>query len=639
MKEFVAAIDFGTANSGVVWGPASEAICQRFQYVNRKSSEGYAKTRTAFLIKKSRMDEIEKCIDSLVIHGISDSANPDVYYGNDIYNGYSAIKQKKTGNDWVLFDYFKMALHNEASADPKITGSGDVEYRLVHVIGVFLRCLKDATMNSINSSQIRISANEVKWGVTIPTIWDMRAKKLMGDAIRFGLGEDYVAILEPEGAACSFTTMVSPQSIPFSIGKGERYMVIDCGGGTTDIVAQEVGESGMAWEVCRADGKAAAGWDIDERFWRLLAQKMARRTMTGEKAYQLMIEDFRRDRTRFIDWLELERTWHQIKEGRLSADYEDDYRYSFNIPRAFENWLGKVLKDKGGIDREVMDDDGNVVFTQREIRDQVCAPVLDSILRTAEEFAGKCGHLDYVFLAGGLSGLGFLQKRIEKFARTKCKGAAPVFEDRWTGHHEIAGGAIMRGAAILLVYERMIQRISKRNYYFDCGLRVERVAIDEMLPALMSAYRGLGLTDGECRAKEAAFRKKLSCREESDFNVVRDENGGYSVLRYMPICLRDKPAQKFRMDGLVPRCFSGKATDQVSIAFFSSESDLSFVFREESPSITREGEVSVEIPKGQSLSISVDFNEFQQEFFEAEIIRCGKVLKTVKIKPQFKIGY
>ena len=191
----------------------------------------------------------------------------------------------------------------------------------------------------------------------------------------------------------------------------------------------------------------------------------------------------------------------------------------------------------------------------------------------------------------------------------------------------------------MLVYDRMIQRISKRNYYFDCGLRVERFSIDEMLPALMSAYRELGLTDGECRAKEAAFRKKLSRRQDSDFNVLQEEDGWYSVMRYLPICLKDKPARKFRMDGLVPRKPSGEATDKVNIAFFSSETDLSFVFGEDSPAVTREGEVCVEIPKGQSLSISVDFNEFQQEFFEAEIIRGGKVQNTVRIKPQFKVGY
>ena len=634
-KEYVAAIDFGTANSGVVWGPADESICQRFQYVNMRAGQGYAKTRTSFLIKKSIMQTIESHIDRLNVYGISDSTYPDVYYGSDIFNGFNVIKQSHTKDEWVLFDYFKMDLHNETFSDPKIRGkgSGDAEYRLVYVIGVFLRCLKEATLKSINSSTITVKSDEIKWGVTIPTIWNERSKKLMGDAIRFGIGEDYIAILEPEGAACSFTTMVSPQSKPFSIDRGKRYMVIDVGGGTTDIVMQELDGNGRAREVCRADGKAAAGWDIDERFWRLLASKIAGRALSENEAYKRLVEDFRYDKSHFVDWHVMESAWFKVKENQLSPNHEDNRKYSVEVSRSFESWVKGIV---GNVVGNVIDDDGQVVFTQRELRDVVCGPIIDSIVNAASEFAEKCGHLDYVFLAGGLSGLGFLQEAIEDFATNRCSGAKAIFEARWTGHHEIPGGSIMRGAAILLVYEHMIQRVSKRNYYFHCGCSVDDFALTKILDALMKDYRNL-LSEQECRDKEASFRKKLAKKREADYDIVREDNE-INVLRYVPICLKDKPAQKFVLNGLISRRPSG-GTDKVTICFFSSENDMSFVFKEDSLFVRSEGEVTVDIPKGKSISVEIDFNEFQQEFFEAKIIRDEKVQNTVKIKPEFRVGY
>ena len=187
MAKIVAAIDFGTANSGVVWGVNGEGIIQSFQYVNRTRVNGYAKTRTSLLVKKSLMSRIAYAGDDFSIYGVNDGSDVDVYYGNDVPTvGRPNIIHAHDERNWVLFDYFKMKLHNNSSAEPSIKGSDDVEYKLVHVIGLYLRCLKRATMKAINdnggSVAAHIGMDDIKWGVTIPTIWGDRAKKTMGDA-------------------------------------------------------------------------------------------------------------------------------------------------------------------------------------------------------------------------------------------------------------------------------------------------------------------------------------------------------------------------------------------------------------------------------------------------------------------------
>ena len=630
MGRYVAALDFGTANSGVIWGPDSEEITSRFQFVNKTG--GYAKTRTVILVRRSTMREISarrKIPDNIAIYGVSGgntNGGADVYFGFNGVNSESAGKAVKGDrSNWVLFEYFKTRLADvESSGNAEIEGSDGETYSLVAVIGLFIKCLKVLTEKHICEieSLVKVDFSEIRWAVTMPTIWkdSIHTKAALKEAIKIGIGVDCMLRLEPEGVAASFATMISPNQNPLNIPPGMRYLVVDCGGGTTDIVAHEVQHDGRLEEMRRSGGKLLAGWDIDKRFWNLFAEKIAQGKI--DDPYRQLVSDLQHDRTRYFQWLQLEGKWLRIKEQRLSLDYPDDETYEFEIPRWYQKWFENVCP---ALSENVEVDDDDVVslkFTQKEIRDSVCAPVLDEIVSVAEEFAHGCQcRFDYVILAGGLSGLKFLQKGVQDMTARLGNGAKFLCEDSWKGHHECPGGSIMRGAAVLTVFGNMIQRIATRNYYYKLYIKLpsRRFVLWEALMALKGYYEKLGISEYKWTALSAEIERSLAGVGTASFDYY-DKNGYLYVMAFVPICLKGFPAKLYVNDGVHRADWKDGMT---TIHFYSSERTLSFDVGDRLDDVRDEGTLSVYCCGNKTVRIEIDFNEsYQESTLEARVVNA-----------------
>ena len=646
MSRYVAALDFGTANSGVAWGPDNNDVTSRFHYVN--STGGYAKTRTALLVRKSLLDKIASSrwmeerlamLSRAAVYGASDNPDVDLYFGTmGVEHAREAVRKEKDG--WVFFEYFKMQVGKAGDAESaRIKGSDGSEWPLSVVIALFIRCLKvtaeKAIHDVVSAQNVRFKpAEDVRWAVTIPTIWKDNGtpKDIMKAAIRLGLGDGYLLVLEPEGAAASLATMVVSNSDPLSLGAGTRYLVVDCGGGTTDIVAHEIQPDGRAREIRQSDGKAIAGWDMDERFWRLFADKVAGGRIANP--FDRLIDDLRHDESRYYDWLQLEREWLKIKEEKLRWNSDDEYLYPFIVPPWYERWIGKHYGELA----DSFDDDGAIYFTQKEIRDDVCMPVVEQIISKAETFARSCGcRFDYVFLVGGLSALKFLQVRFEAMAtQLGCRKGA-ICEENWKGTQMFVGGSIMRGAIVLMVFRKMIQRITTRNYYYKLYVKLPsgRFSKQEAVEMLKKYYDMLHVSDAEWGQLAVKIYRSVEYVPDNCLDCRR-ENGQVYVNMYVPICLRGVPASVYvnrgvrRIDGM-----EGK----VVMYFYSSKDSLFFVTKTPDSRVQEEGVLRIHCRAWDCIDVEVDFNEAHQDTLVAKLTNSDNQTTVASIVTESQLGY
>ena len=646
MSRYVAALDFGTANSGVAWGPDNNDVTSRFHYVN--STGGYAKTRTALLVRKSLLSKIANCkrledgwamLASAAVYGASDSPDVDLYFGTvGMEHAREAVRKEKDG--WVLFEYFKMQLGKAKDAgNARIMGSDGTEWPLFIVIALFIRCLKvtaeKAIREIVSAEGVRFNpAEDVRWAVTIPTIWKDNGtpKDIMKTAIRLGLGDGYLLVLEPEGAAASLTTMIGSSRDPLSLSAGTRYLVVDCGGGTTDIVAHEVQPDGRAREIRQSDGKAVAGWDIDERFWRLFADKVSGGRIA--KPYECLVDGLRHDESRYYDWLQLEKEWLKIKEEKLRWNSDDDYMYPFIAPPWYERWIGHHYRELVSN----FDDDGALYFTQREIRDVVCMPVVEQIISKAETFARSCGcTFNYVFLVGGLSALKFLQVRLDAMAtRLGCPDKA-ICEANWKGTQMYVGGSIMRGAIMLMVFRKMIQRIATRNYYYRLYVKQPsgRFSKREAVETLKRYYDKLHMPEVEWGRLAVKIYGCVENVPEGEFDR-KNENGQVYVNMYVPICLRGVPAGPYVNKNVHQ---IGGRGGKVVMHFYSSEDTLAFVTKHPDGRAKEEGTLEIPCKPRDSIDVEVDFNEAHQNALVAKLTNSDNESTDVTIQAESQLGY
>ena len=118
-------------------------------------------------------------------------------------------------------------------------------------------------------------------------------------------------------------------------------------------------------------------------------------------------------------------------------------------------------------------------------------------------------------------------------------------------------------------------------------------------------------------------------------------NGRQYVEMYLPICFKGKTAKDFYKDGLSR--IEQKQT-QVTLNFYSSQ-DMIFYFRENDPRVKHEGNVTMQCnvnvePDDENFSIRINFNNFHQATFEAEVTneRTGKTT-CMPLNIQYQRGH
>lgn len=639
---FVAAIDFGTSNSGVVWGYADKDIVNKLNNATASQGDNYAKVPTVLVVHRSLLAQLGnlKQVD-LIINDYTTPGNvffghhANQYFKNNAFNS----EQDPSDSEWVRFEYFKMALYQ--GEGNTIEGSDGNQYDLLGIIELYLRCLILTTYNHMAENSIDVKklleksqdGTLIRWGVTIPTIWEAEQKAVMEKAAKRALdGQDIIFLLEPEGAAMNF---VANENL--ELKSDMTFMVVDCGGGTTDIVVQRVVQKGnkkSMEEVVRAQGKAAAGWEMDKRFFDLLARTLAAKSksISSREAYQKLIQKFVQQEP--YGKLELDKMWVEYKHNVRACGQD----CIFTLPQEFAGWIRDEFPEILEADEFRGRRNKSLVrFTKQQIENEVflpvCQQIADEVDKVIESLNKKNVHLDYLFGAGGLIGLPVLQEKLKDVCpddmdtEKQCLFASA---DARKGHRH--GGAILEGATCMLVFDDCIARVAKRYYYHSISHCITDVNIAKLLWNSSSLYQ-----------EHIPFEKfKEVFAKEVSFMENEIIEGEHRVMNFLvPVMLPDILATKF-VNNYYPIYKNQK---RIAFKFFSSTQ--LHIFHDRSISDLRaendekSGSFDIEGDNDQVYRMVIDFNEFQQNYFDVNVYHAqsNEHKATIRITPELKNGH
>lgn len=171
--------------------------------------------------------------------------------GGDVSWGYDIALDKKPIKWFKLLLIDAEDLPTAVSNSALVSGARKQLMKMnktaIEVIGLYLRLLWnhaiDVITTALGSSLVMISTFRVV--VTLPAIWPEYAKKRMRDAIEFSgitnsreAGQTQVSFVsEPEAAALSTLHDMSDRH---DVQADDTFIVVDCGGGTVDIISYKV---------------------------------------------------------------------------------------------------------------------------------------------------------------------------------------------------------------------------------------------------------------------------------------------------------------------------------------------------------------------------------------------------------------
>ncbi|KAK7496389.1 hypothetical protein BaRGS_00012311 [Batillaria attramentaria] len=393
--QIVAAIDFGTTFSGYAYSFASnrDAI-----HVNKNwgQTQGFLlhKTPTCLLLRPDGQFEA---------------------FGFEATSRYNDLSEDEAA-EYYYFDRFKMKLYDnkDLTTDIQIAAANGKTQLAVDVFAHSLTFMKKHLLRAVGAHLgYDPHPDTVRWVLTVPAIWDENAKQFMREAAHRGNlisktnSEQLVIALEPEAASLHCRHLPDTDFVGYkdngvnkpTFEPGTKYIVVDAGGGTIDVVAHKIRKDGRIRELFRATGGAWGGTIIDGQFQRLMEQIFG----------QEFIDAFRQDYAK--DLVELLQDFEIKKRGEC-----DNIRVS--LPYNFCNFKHGGVSVQQAIKTYAANSGNDVKFSSGKLvlSSAVVTSLFDDALKQINDHVEtllqkpKTRDLHYIFLVGGFAESSRLQK-------------------------------------------------------------------------------------------------------------------------------------------------------------------------------------------------------------------------------------
>jgi hypothetical protein len=199
---------------------------------------------------------------------------------------FNAAAAVKVGTFLTRFKLYLATTCAQDTVGPASPAASDLpsSLNLNGVVTDFLREIGEFIMEHLRGKYGKhLSKDVVQWCVTVPSIWDDKAKQQMKACMhRAGLvlgdGNSHslplIIVLEPEAASI----YCQQRCKHLNLRAGDKFLVADIGGGTTDIVVQaKVDDSASSMkvrEVSRSSGGLCGGTHVDRNFISFLSSKI-----------------------------------------------------------------------------------------------------------------------------------------------------------------------------------------------------------------------------------------------------------------------------------------------------------------------------------------------------------------------------
>ncbi|KUI61643.1 hypothetical protein VP1G_08816 [Cytospora mali] len=364
--------------------------------------------------------------------------------------------------------WFKLLLVNEADLPADVQGSDQVQEAreklqvlgkpAVNLIAKYLKLLWSHCLDRIKvaEGEETVITSRFHVVITLPAIWPNYARDRMRQAV------EKAGIMIPPGLGVGKTTLdfvSEPEAAALATLSGidDSFVIVDCGGGTVDLISYKVARSNPMelMEVVRGKGALCGAIFVDERFKNLITAKLklirndALDYVTDQEIAEIM-----------------ERHWENgIRKRFTGAGHEWNIRYPHRL-----------------IDLAQMGNDGSwptFTVTSQEVEDvfrpiveKIQALVIDQINAVSE----KEGNLPkYIILVGGFG----RSKYLHDYLKRRCLGLEVLQRQGFEPWSAISRGAVIHGLTQLKIESPWASQIKSRIARASYGVVCQETWDDE----------------------------------------------------------------------------------------------------------------------------------------------------------------
>ncbi|XP_041866555.1 heat shock 70 kDa protein 12A isoform X3 [Melanotaenia boesemani] len=434
----VVAIDFGTTSSGYAYAFTKEPECIHTMRRWEGGDPGVSnqKTPTTILLTPDRK-----------FHSFG-------YAARDFYHDLDPSESKQ----WLYLEKFKMKLHTTAnlSIDTDLHAANGKRVKALDIFAYALAFFKEQALKELSDQTGgEFDNNDVRWVITVPAIWKMPAKQFMREAAyKSGLvsrdnPEQLIIALEPEAASIycrklrlhqmmdlgTQTTQngFSPtDNVGSGMSQGDRYVVVDCGGGTVDLTVHQIRlPEGHLKELYKASGGPYGSIGIDYEFEKLLCKIFG----------QDFIDQFKIKRP--AAWVDLMIAFESRKRA---AAPDRTNPLNINLPFSFIDYYKKFRGHsvehalrKSNVDFVKWSSQGMLRMSP-DAMNSLFKPTIQHIIQHLTELFDKpeVSDIKFLFLVGGFAESALLQQAVQNMLQGRSRIIIP---------HDV-GLTILKGAVL-----------------------------------------------------------------------------------------------------------------------------------------------------------------------------------------------
>ncbi|XP_029687858.1 heat shock 70 kDa protein 12A isoform X5 [Takifugu rubripes] len=463
----VVAIDFGTTSSGYAYAFAKEPECIHVMRRWEGGDPGVSnqKTPTTILLTPDRK-----------FHSFG-------YAARDFYHDLDPSESKL----WLYLEKFKMKLHTTAnlSINTDLHAANGKRVKALDIFAYALAFFKEQALKELSDQTgSEFDNNDVRWVITVPAIWKMPAKQFMREAAyKAALAsrdapEQLIIALEPEAASIYCRKLRLHQMVDLGtqtthndlgtndnvgsgmtqakehvrrnrqsrtflvenvigelwseLEEGDRYVVVDCGGGTVDLTVHQIRlPEGHLKELYKASGGPYGSLGIDYEFEKLLCKIFG----------QDFIDQFKIKRP--AAWVDLMIAFESRKRA---AAPDRTNPLNINLPFSFIDYYKKFRGHsvehalrKSNVDFVKWSSQGMLRMSP-DAMNSLFKPTIDHIIQHLTELFEKpeVGEIKFLFLVGGFAESPLLQQAVQNMLQGRSRVIIP---------HDV-GLTILKGAVL-----------------------------------------------------------------------------------------------------------------------------------------------------------------------------------------------
>ncbi|KAH8811431.1 hypothetical protein F5884DRAFT_274128 [Xylogone sp. PMI_703] len=417
--QLIVGIDFGTTFSGVAFAFATNSEAKEDIITEWPGAGSYTKQKIPTVLY---YDQYQKVVG----------------WGPDIADALAPTGYPKPGVQKVEWFKLQLMLSGNTYIDPINLPPLPPGKSEIDVAADYLFKLRQAMRNQLQKTLGEVFNREernIRYYLTVPAIWNdagkaaTRAAAIQAGFLRDENDNRLTLITEPEAAAlfCSKTGLLN-------LKIHDAVLIVDCGGGTVDLIAYEVEEENpfTVAECTAGSGDSCGSTALNRNFSNILRTKIRKMKLpdgskTAGRVYAKCIMDF---------------------ENRIKADFRNNN----------QKWAVDV-----GIEAEFPEagiEEGYMTFTNEEIL-QCFEPVVNRILELVRNqiiaIQAQNRTLQNVLVVGGFGASEYLFQQIKLHV-------PPQFQSKVVRPMDSVA-AIVKGAVTAGITERVItSRVARRHY-------------------------------------------------------------------------------------------------------------------------------------------------------------------------------